>query len=72
MRSMPTLRAEYGLLICIKSKSSSKILLSKTGDKEECDLSSVSIREIGNKAHRYQLKHTSIEFLNTVSFVNNR
>ena len=72
MKSMPTLRAEYGLLICIKSRSASKILLSKTGDNEECDLSSVSIREIGNKAHRYQLKHTSIEFLNTSSFVNNK
>ncbi|CAD8170287.1 unnamed protein product [Paramecium pentaurelia] len=64
MRSMPTLRAEYGLLISIKSKSPSKILLSKTSEQDECDLSSASIREISGKIHRYELKHCSIELLN--------
>lgn len=61
---MPNLRAEYGLIICIKAKSPSKILLSKTTDPEECDLSSSSIREIGDKVNRYQIKHCSIEILN--------
>lgn len=64
MRSMPTLRAEYGLLISIKSKSPSKILLSKTGISEECDLSSSSIREITGKVHRLEVKHNSIDLLN--------
>ncbi|CAD8050450.1 unnamed protein product [Paramecium sonneborni] len=64
MRSMPTLRAEYGLLICIKSKSPSKILLSKTTDLEECDLSSSSIREVGEKVSQYEIKHRSIDILN--------
>lgn len=64
MRSMPNLRAENGLIICIKSKSPSKILLSKTTDPEECDLSSSSIREVGDKVSRYEIKHCSIEILN--------
>ena len=64
MTIMPTLRAEYGLLICIKSKSPSKILLSKTTDLEECDLSSSSIREVAEKVSRYELKHCSLEILN--------
>ncbi|CAD8133708.1 unnamed protein product [Paramecium octaurelia] len=67
MRSMPHLRAEYGLIICIKAKSPSKILLSKTTDPEECDLSSSSIREVGDKVSRYHLKHCSIEILNSRS-----
>ncbi|CAK88828.1 unnamed protein product (macronuclear) [Paramecium tetraurelia] len=68
MRSMPTLRAEYGLLISVKSKSPSKILLSKTREQDECDLSSASIREISGKIHRYELKHCSIELLNQRKF----